>query len=430
MVIPTQGLRVIQTQRLILTPSLRQSIGILRMSATELADHVAAELADNPLLIDENVPSSSDGAYQFALETVAHEQSLSGFLADQIATSSAPNMVRNIAAYLAADLTDAGFLTDDEPTIAAQLGVDTDLVKAAIAVLQGCEPAGIGARNLTECLDLQLRALGQPDRSRQIILANLAQFATRDWDVLAELSGLSHPALFELAGVLRSLTPRPAQSIAPPPTQTLRPDIQVLNQSDDRFTVEMVASVAPALRINESLAQSVRLSGDDARDYLREKTDRANALIRAIEARSKTVLRVAQAIVGHQFGFFLHGPDHLKPLTMKAVADSLDLHPSTVTRAIANKSLSCRQGVFALRFFFQRSLEHLSGDDNISVYAVQLEIRRLVERESADHILSDDNIMTILRESGVDIARRTVAKYRQCLNISSSVQRRKSKRFL
>ncbi len=425
------GLRVSQTQRLALTPALRQSIGILGLSANELSELVAVELEQNPLLLletDHRAPMRAD--YRHALENVAQERTLAEKLKQQISVMAAPKNVSLVANFLAGDLTDQGFLPDSDAAIAKTLSLDLELVQQAISLLQACEPTGVGARDLSECLGLQLVAKGESDLAQKVIVENLSDFARNDWTSLKRKSGLKKVELQRLAEILQSLNPFPVSALAPNTNPGLFPDVSVAPLTEGGYAVELIGSVAPSLRVDQNLLDSTQSSDPASTGYLRDQTVRANSLIRAIEARSKTILRISQEIVVKQHAFFALGHSHLLPQTQAEIASALDLHPSTVTRAVANKALVCPLGVFELKFFFTSSLNSLTSDAARSAYVVQQEIRKMITTESATEILSDDQIATSLRQSGVDIARRTVAKYRQCLNIPSSVQRRRSKRVL
>lgn len=425
------GLRVSQTQRLALTPALRQSITVLGLSASELGILVAEELEQNPLLLlEQDRPFQLRTDYQFALETIAQEPTLAENLRRQITFVSTPRRIKQVASYLAGDLTDQGFLSDTDSAIAEMLGIRVDLVRQAISLLQSCEPTGIAARDLAQCLDLQLVALGETDVTRQLIVENLGLFADNNWSALRQKSGRSLAELQGLARILQSLDPYPAASVEAKTAPVLHPDVRISPLPGGDFSVDLIGSVTPSLRVDQNLFDTAKTQDPASLDYLQSNAQRASALIRAIEARSKTILRISRQVVLTQHRFFTLGHSKLIPQTQAQLADLLDLHPSTVTRAVANKALICPLGVFPLKFFFTSSLNSMTGDNPLSAYVVQQEIRKLINTETPSEILSDAQIATLLRQSGVDIARRTVAKYRQCLNIPSSAQRRRSKRIL
>ena len=421
------GLRLSQTQRLTLTPGLRQSLSILGMSGVDLAEMLKTELAENPLLTARPRPGSVANDFDFALDTTAGQTTLGDHLARQIALESAPADIRALAIYLANDLDERGYLHDDDATIARERGLAPSTIKAAITLLQSCEPTGIAARSLSECLDLQLRELGEPPENRHLLTANLPLFAAQDWPRLTKKSGLARGELLRLSKLLHSLTPNPAAGIGRADIAYVRPDIRVTKKRDGRLVVEGIGSSQAALQIDTALLAQIASTRATA---LNAQKSRAAALIRALRHRNKTILRVANAIVEVQFRFFSTPGAALKPLTRSALAQRLDLHPSTITRAVAHKSLECEQGVFPLAIFFPSTVKFTDGRPETSSQEISQRIARMIAAESREKILSDAEISTVLRQSGVDIARRTVAKYRQCLKIPSSAQRRRSKRFL
>ncbi|MBZ0130339.1 MAG: RNA polymerase factor sigma-54 [Rhodobacteraceae bacterium] len=425
-----QTLNLRQTQRLALTPGLRQSLSVLALSAVDLAALAESEIAENPLLDWAEGSRRGSGGFDYAMDKVAAAPSLSAYLAEQIALSRAPERVRQMATYLAGNLTGEGYLAESPDAVAQSLGLQISLVDAAVALLQGCDPPGIGARGLADCLDIQLRALGEPDRTRHALLQNLEAFAASDWASLQSRTGLTPSELRRLRGMLQALTPFPAESFGDRQISYLTPDLKVTPDPSGTLRVDLVTSSLPVLEINHDLYQQTAAADPAADDYLRTHLARARALIGAIAARSKTLLRIAGEIAVSQHGFFVHGHDRMRPLTRADLAARIGIHPSTVSRAIANKSLECPHGVFALDFFFTGGLPATDGPGAHSAHAVRMEIRRMIEREPPEAPLSDAQIAADLHDSGVDISRRTVAKYRQCLKVPSSNQRRRSKKHL
>ena len=424
---PRPSLELRQNQRLALTPSLRHSLRVLGLSATDLAGLIAAELEQNPLL-KLTGPTMPDSGRDFdlAARTVAQESSAADTLRRQISVLTRDPDLAEIASFLAADLTEAGYLADSPEELARLLERPEERVAEAIALLQRCDPPGIGARDLAECLDLQLARRGQDAPTRRLLLENLQLFAERDWKALQRRTGLEPEALRRLAGLLQELHPSPRALIEPEAPQYLFPDIRVTARPEGGFDVESLNPAESALAIDETLLRRARDGAAETAAYLRERREQAQALIRALQARRRTILRVAREIVLRQHRFFAEGPEYLQPMTRLELAGLLNLHPSTVSRALAHKALECAHGLYPMGFFFTRSLPSQFGVE-VSAYVVQREIRRLIDAESPAKPLSDAEITTLLRHSGVDIARRTVAKYRQCLKLPSSVQRRRSK---
>jgi RNA polymerase sigma-54 factor len=425
------GLGLHQSQRLALTPALRQSINILQLSSTDLAQLVQSALSENPVLTAENEHETAGNVdFIMALETVSQPVSRSEALQKQIAVMRAPVLLRQIADYLANDLSEDGFLIESPDETAETLGVQPHMVEQAILLLQKCEPTGIGAQNLKDSLDIQLAAQGVAPDTRSGILDNLAMFAEGNLNTLSKKLSLGKTELENLVGILKSLNPAPGRTALADETGYLVPDILVEPSTDGGFLVNLARSTTPALQVDQSVLNQLKDKDTNTFTYLNDQRADARALIRAIEARSKMILRVAKVIVAHQFRFFQDGQDYLSPLTRAEIAETLSIHPSTVTRAVANKALECAFGVYPLSFFFSATLGATDGETQHSARAIQNRIRKTIAAESAKRTLSDDAIATILRESGVDISRRTVAKYRQCLNIPTSAERRRSKRAL
>ena len=424
------GLRVHQSQRLALTPGLRQSLSILQMSAAELSNMVERALEENPVLsVEQNFPTNRQ-SFDHSVDLVADQKSLAETLRDQIGLMNAPRRTRQMAEYLTGDLTEDGYLAEPAESYCELFSAELYEIDAAIALLQACDPVGIGARSLADCLDLQMVARNIPAADRQLVLDNLADFGAERWQNLQRKTGQSKKRLSELAAILHNLDPTPGRQAGPASNHVLIPDVQVLFAPPDSFTVESIGATTPSLTVDLNAYRGLRAEDQEARDYLAERSAQAKDLIRAIESRSAILLRVAQAIVGHQREFFTKGHDHLQPLTQNELAAAMELHPSTITRAIANKSLTCDFGTFPLKFFFSSQVNSLYGEEAVSAYVIKQKIRRFIANESAENVLSDEAIRRLLHESGVDISRRTVAKYRQCLKISSSAQRRRSKRHL
>jgi RNA polymerase sigma-54 factor len=424
------GLRLSQTQRLALTPGLRQSLHILGLSTAELTELIASEIGENPLLKQARIPRHDSGkAFDFAVETVAQQASAADTLRRQIRELTNEADLAQIAGFLASNLSEAGFLTDCDSDLADLLEVPLAKIRTAIHLLQSCEPAGIGARNLLDCLDIQLARAGEVKEVRKLLLDNLSHFATRDWSGLKNQTGLPKAELTRLASLLQALTPTPRSAIEPEQVQYLHPDVRVVPRPDGGLSVESLNPAVAGLMVDQKLLDKMAGASKTTDTYLADQTARARALIRAVRSRDRTILRVAREIVERQHRFFVHGPRHLLPMKQAELAVLLDLHPSTITRAIAHKALECSFGLFPLRFFFTTALRSQFGTP-VSAYVVQQEIRRLITAETGGKTLSDARLVAILRQSGVDIARRTVAKYRQCLKLPSSVQRRRSKRPL
>ncbi|TCO69936.1 RNA polymerase factor sigma-54 [Rhodovulum euryhalinum] len=409
---PAQGLR--------LTPGLRSGLAILRMPAADLAAELREAAAENPLIrLSEPTPDRGAGGVALA-ELLAAPETLGERLRRQIALMPLDPAVAAIARFLTGDVDDDGYLDPQAAGNVEAMGAAPGQVESAIAALQACEPAGVGARSLEECLALQLREHGFPEAEARAACARLDLLAGQRLGELAALIGLAEARLRPMAEMLPRLTPRPGDSLS---DETLPPVPEVIVEQgpDGVFFAVLDPHALPRAELDAALAHGLGRRPDAAR--MRE-----NALgwIRTLRFRARTLEAVVRQIVADQQGFFARGPDHLVPMTRAAMACALDLHPSTVGRALAGKALVFRGAVHPLSLFVSPALP-ATGEDAVTAYAVQRRIRKLVEAEAPGRILSDERIAEHLRREGVDIARRTVAKYRQCLTIPSSFERRRRK---
>lgn len=405
------GLSLRQSQRLALTPTIRAGLSILRLSAADLEEALARASGSNPFLLH---PRPGPSAGEIALETLAARPSLTETLQSQIAAMTLPEDVRASAAYLAGMVTDEGFLPESLPELADETGVSLTLLEAGLDALQACEPAGIGARDLAECLALQLIDSGLSQDDAMQTVAHLDLFAARDWSTLGKRLRLSGAGLQKRAALLRSLRPRPVEPDSPAP-QALRPDLVVERSNDGALAVRLPET--GYIRIDPELAKESGTTGFAA-DALQE----ARALLRALRFRGLTLLRIGRFLLQHQHAFFDRGAAHLRPLSRAELANALGLHASTVGRAVSGKALLFDGRLWPLESFFSAALG-LAGGGVVSAYSVQRRIVALIGAESPDAPLSDAVITTRLHAEGVDIARRTVAKYRGRMRIPASAAR-------
>jgi RNA polymerase sigma-54 factor len=419
------SLRVRQSQVLALTPSLRQSLAVLAMPSADLADLIAAEAADNPVLRLRYRRSHARGAaYDYAIETVAASVTLGAHLRAQLAVLRLAPRVRAAANLLTECLTPEGYLSDPIEILADRMRVDADDLTAGLEALRSCEPAGIGAQDLRNCLELQLIALGESPDIAVVVVANLLALSKGKSTDDGLPPDLTPSDLARLRRLVKGLDPRPGARFDTVETQYRIPDCAVRRQPDGTYAAEYDNAFLPEISVDPALAEAARTDA-----ALGEAVARARALIRAVDGRQKTVRRIIAALLTHQAAFFDRGPSGLRPITQAELAGTLGLHPSTLTRAIAGKSLACDIGLFPLSYFFSRPVGR-DGGDAMAPAAIQSRIARLIRDEDPDSPLTDQKIAEILAQTGVDIARRTVAKYRGCLNISPASERRKSKTVL
>lgn len=374
--------------------------------------------------------SSPDG---FDMEaTTAAAVTLRDHVGEQIALAFHDPALRLIAAELADNLDNAGYLQADMAEIAARLGVDSAMMDEALAVCQTFEPTGIFARDLGECLALQLAARDRFDPAMKALIANLDLLAKRDFQSLKRLCGVDEEDLLDMLAEIRALDPRPGMVFSGGGSEAVIADVEVRAASDGTWLVELNPEALPRVLVDQSYFAHVSATAREQsdKDFLAECLQNANWLARSLDQRAKTILKVASEIVRQQDAFLVHGVRHLKPLNLRMVADAIGMHESTVSRVTANKYMLTPRGVFELRYFFTAAIASSEGGEAHSSKAVRDRIRQLIDEETAANVLSDDTIVELLKADGIDIARRTVAKYREGMAIASSVQRRREKRAL
>src|SRR5216684_1359359 len=422
----SQRLDLRQTQALVMTPQLQQAIKLLQMSNIELAVFVDQELEQNPLLDrDESDPEggntvvvgSDAGPDASSVEPAAPPRSEQAGLG----TAEPPLAGEDVDQWNAA----AGSEGEGD----FDLGGDPARVEAVLARLQRFDPPGIFARNLAECLALQLRERNRLDPAMQALLDNLPLLASRDGVSLMRLCGVDAADLADMIAEIKSLDPKPGLALDPVTAQIVVPDIIMRPQPHGAWLVELNNETLPRVLVNNryyaTVARGASRKAD--KDYLTERLQSANWLVKSLHQRAITILRVASEIVNQQSAFFQHGVQFLRPLILRDIAAAINMHESTVSRVTTNKFMMTPRGIFELKYFFTSSIQASSGGDAHSAEAVRFRIKALIDAEAGGEVLSDERIVDILQKDGVDIARRTVAKYRESLRIPSSVQRRREK---
>jgi len=356
--------------------------------------------------------------------------SLRDHLAQQLRLTFADPASRLIGAHLIAALDEAGRLAVPVAEIASQLAVPAEQVEAVRQRMMRFEPTGLFATSLKECLAVQLAERNRLDPAMAALLDHLDLLVRRDMARLLEVCGVSREDLADMIAELRTLDPKPGAGFEDGPLTPVIPDILVSLRRDGSFRVELNPETLPRVVVNRDLYRRAQAqSGREGRAFLTEHFQNATWLVRALEQRAATILRVAEAIVAAQEGFFRHGISHLRPLTLKDIAAPLELHESTVSRVTANKFMATPRGTFELKYFFTAALGGGDGATH-STEAVRHRIRALIEAESPDAVLSDDELAALLRREGITIARRTVAKYRESWGIPGSLQRKREKATL
>lgn len=474
-----------QSQSLVMTPQLQQAIKLLALSNLELEAYLAEALEGNPLLdtasadsdgsagdpeftpggdqptteaasLDTDQALSADGgtandldvdlaADSFHHDSASDNVGLSGSSEDIDFDSFAEHdgtlhdhlmaqvgerfggIEAIVAGQLVALIDEAGYLRADLAELAAQLGVPLALIEEVLAGIQCFDPSGVGGRDLAECIAIQAREADRYDPAMATMIAHLDLVAKGAFPQLKRICGVDDEDLADMIRELRGYDPKPGLKFGGEGAPAVVPDLYI-RQTANGWAVEINGGTLPRLLVNRryytELAQGAAAK---SKAWLSEQLAGANWLVRALDQRQRTIVKVASAIVKQQEGFFLHGVAHMRPLTLRQVAEEIGMHESTVSRVTSNKYLSCARGLFELKYFFSSGISATEGDGAVSAEAVKSRIKAMIEAEDAKAILSDETIAQKLSAEGHDIARRTVVKYREAMGYGSSVQRRRQK---
>lgn len=472
-----QKLSVRMSQRLIMTPSLQQAIKLLQMSKLELVEEIQQEMTENPVLEEaaeegpaapERAAQDSDGAseetppdpfaeidYEAYFQdvdtsyvppapretrseelpsfenTLAESTSLADHLEWQLAMAASRDLERNIGSSIIGNLNEDGYLRTGLHEIAEMGPWPLEDVERALALVQSLDPAGVAARDLVECLVLQLRHLGQEGTAAETIVRHhLDKLQARKYRDLAEELNLDIEDLMAEIEIVTGLDPRPGQKYNVSSSRYVVPDVYVV-KIDDEYQVLLNEDGLPKLRISPVYRRMVErgAAGDtpaDAKEYVRNKLRSAFRLIKSLEERQRTIYKVARSIVKFQRDFLDYGIERLRPLVLKDVADDIGMHESTVSRVVNNKYMHTHRGLYEMRFFFHSGIATIAGGESVSSLTVKDRIKKIIAAEDARKPLSDASIVGILRSEGLQIARRTVAKYREEMRIPSSSSRKQA----
>jgi RNA polymerase sigma-54 factor len=360
---------------------------------------------------------------------VSAETTLAAHLAEQLSLTISDPVKRLIGQHLIDLVDEAGYLSGDLKEAAEKLGAPESELEAVLGILQTFDPPGVCACNLMECLAIQLREQNRFDPAMQALVSHLDLLAKRDLSALKRICGVDEGDLAEMIAEIRCLNPKPGLAFGSALVQPIVPDVFVRQGPDGRYIVELNADTLPRVLVNQIYYAEVTKTAksENEKSYLADCMQTATWLMRALDQRAKTILKVSTEIVRQQQAFFAHGVQHLKPLNLKTVADAIGMHESTVSRVTANKYMATNRGIFELKYFFTSAIAAADGGEAHSAEAVRYRIKQLIDAETPEHVLSDDTIVEKLRTAGIDIARRTVAKYREAMRIPSSVQRRREK---
>jgi RNA polymerase sigma-54 factor len=363
--------------------------------------------------------------------TLASERTLSDHLTEQLHLSVTDPTQRMIGAHLVGLVNDAGYMTGDVATVAEMLGTTQALVEETLATVQTFDPPGIMARDLKECLAIQLKERDRLDPAMQSFLDNLGLLAKHDFAKLKSICKVDMDDLRDMADEIRSLNPKPGNVFGSVVVQPVVPDVVVRPAPDGSWAVELNTETLPRVLVNNQYYAQV--SGGTKRDedklYLSDCISNATWLVKSLDQRARTILAVAREIVRQQDAFLMYGVEHLRPLNLKTVADAISMHESTISRVTSNKYFETPRGVFELKYFFTTAISSSAGGEDHSAESVRHRIRSMIDEETTANILSDDQIVEHLCAEGIDIARRTVAKYREAMKIPSSIMRRRQKRM-
>ncbi len=482
----TQRLDLRQAQQLVMTPQLQQAIKLLQLNNIELGEFIEEELAQNPLLekgeqesdspvqeqssetpadsrdeveseFDESwtgneaeTPKTANSDFDAGTAQVGSggnrnfddmdesfenrmqtQKTLREHLNEQLAMAFSDSTDLAIGGLLIDHLDESGYLRGTHKDLAQQLGVKLERMEKILITMKGFDPTGVFASGLAECLALQLQEKDAFDEPMQKLLDNLELLGKHDLKKLCDVCGVNRTYLDDMVAEIRTLNPKPAAEFDHTIVQTAIPDVlmkRLPNNIGGGWRVELNNETLPKVLINQSYYTEVSQHAKQKKDkeYLANQLNSANWLVRALDQRAQTILKTASAIVEEQDAFFNYGIEFLKPLTLKDIAETIQMHESTVSRVTTNKYIGTPRGIFELKFFFSTAITSEDGSTH-SAEAVKSRIKTFIDAEDANKILSDDNIVDMLKAEGIDLARRTVAKYREGMNIASSVQRRRQK---
>lgn len=398
-----------------------------------VSDRVSSEGSNGALSYDGSGAVKGGGGFSDERsldQTLEGEENLHDFLMRQMAVLLSSAADRLVATHLIDLVDEAGYVNSTEVLdVAERLGTSADDVERILGRLQSLEPSGVFARTLAECLAIQLQELDRYDPAMQALVENLDLLAKRDMVALKKLCGVDQNDLADMIKEIRVLNPKPGLAYGGVAVQPVVPDIFVHKSRAGTWVVELNTDTLPKVLVNQQyLIELNEIGGNkEAKAFVSECMSNANWLVKALDQRARTILKVATALVKKQGQFFEHGVRFLKPLTLKDIADEIDMHESTVSRVTNNKFMSCPRGMFELKYFFTSAISAGDGGDAHSSESVKYRLKELIDDEDPKKILSDDKLVVMMKAEGIDIARRTVAKYREALRIPSSVQRRRLK---
>ncbi len=483
-------LEIRQKQALTMTARLREAINLLQLNNVELSQLIETEIERNPFLeketdflssaeenslsindltddrtIDEdilqNTPShdyqtedfgsdaqgyenqeeyswtssakqklsQSDEDFDYIQERLQSEKSVYRLIEEQIENRFIQPKEKFIAHILAQELDECGYIRADFKQLANKLKISKKELESTLFSLQKFEPSGIFARNLQECLKIQLQDNNQLTPKLELLLQNLELVGAKKINDLKKICNCSEKEFFEMLAIIKTLNPKPLVGYGNFNAGYIVPDVIVKMNSAQEFFIELNPNSLPKVLINNVYCKQISSGNNkEAKKFLKNSLSRANFIIKSMHQRANTILSVSEEIIKHQKDFFHHGVGHLRPLQLKDIALQLDINESTVSRIINGKYMQTPRGTFELKYFFSNAAFAYSGEDNLSTTTIKAQIKQLIEKESPDNILSDDKLVEIFAQKGVKIARRTITKYREQQNIPTSAERKRQKR--
>ena len=477
-----QQLKIKQNQSIVMTPQLQQAIKLLQLTNIELAEYVENAKLENPFIkedlnikkmetneqktsdvlentkqnedplkinsdlemnnsfdthisersfeknnttIKNNFENKNTFLSEVIENTVSNKISLKEYLTNQI-TLSFEKKDQSVAISLIDYLHPSGWLIHPVEEIAEELNKPMNYIEEIIQQLQSLEPIGIFAKNLSECLKIQLKEKGILNKTYQVLIDNLTLITKGKIKTLTKLCEIENDKIIQMVNIIKTLNPKPAENFNDEPLSISEPDI-IVTKTNKGWKIDLNRSTLPTIDLDEdyiSEISNLNLGGDD-NDFTANKIGEAKWLQKAVDQRNKTILKVASVILQKQIGFFKHGLSHMKPLILKDVADAIGMHESTVSRVTNSKLILTDWGLLSLKEFFSAAIPSSEESDKHAASAVREALKKLISTEVSSKPLSDEKIADVLSNQGIDVARRTVAKYRDMLSIPSSAERKR-----
>ncbi|PTL38870.1 RNA polymerase sigma-54 factor [Alkalicoccus saliphilus] len=428
-----------QSMKLVMTNELRQAITMLQYSVHELQDYLQEQQLENPLIelqepensgtSGEKILSGSYNSQEHSLSPLDfltnEEEGLQDYLLSQLRIQPLDKLMYSTVSYLALSTDENGYLAHSLEELGEALGEPLDRMEEGLALLQSLEPSGVGARSLKECLLIQLRHTPVEDPlAEHIVEKHLDLLARKQLKQIAREEGVSVVDVQQAADFIQTLNPKPGAAFYQGPAEYITPDA-VIEKTSSGWTVSLNGAGLPQMKMNREYEQLLQKEKEDVQQYLRQKQEQFEWIKKSIAQRQDTILRVTKAIVEHQHDFLENGPEYVKPLTLRMIAEKLEIHESTVSRAATRKYVQTPRGLFELKYFFQSGIQRQAGEDQ-SAERAKIYLKRLIDEEKKQKPWSDQKLSALLEEKHqISLSRRTVAKYREEMHIPSSSRRKR-----